>query len=91
MTSRDFCYWLQGHFELHPTPAKTGELDRAQVEIIKRHLSMVFEHEIDPSLGSPEHVKTLQALHDGLAKAHERIEEVAKLPRGSRRDIPLTC
>lgn len=45
MTSRDFCYWLQGFFEL------SGErnITSAQAETIKRHLNMVFIHEIDPS------------------------------------------
>jgi hypothetical protein len=45
MTSRDFCYWLQGVFEVtDPTT-----LDAKQVSLIKRHLNMVFIHEIDPS------------------------------------------
>jgi hypothetical protein len=46
MTSRDFCYWLQGYFEI------AGEdiyLEQEQVACIKRHLNMVFIHEIDPS------------------------------------------
>lgn len=47
MTSRDFCFWLQGYLEL--TDSK--KLSVSQTEIIQRHLSMVFVHEIDPSAG----------------------------------------
>jgi hypothetical protein len=45
MKSVEFCYWLQGMFEL--TDVK--ELDEHQVDLIKKHLNMVFIHEIDPS------------------------------------------
>lgn len=45
MNSRDFCYWLQGLFELNDPP----NLDQRQTDLIKRHLAMVFVHEIDPS------------------------------------------
>lgn len=59
MTSRDFCFWLQGSFEiLNP---KT--LDEKQVDMIKRHLNLVFKHEIDPSM--PDPTGELQATHDG--------------------------
>jgi len=44
MNSVDFCYWLQGYFEI--SEAKT--VNAAQVEIIKNHLNLVFKHEIDP-------------------------------------------
>lgn len=49
MTSRDFCYWLQGYFELN--------------HAIRRHLSMVFKHEIDPSAGDTSHQAILNELH----------------------------
>ncbi len=45
MKSRDFCYWLQGYFEL----AKPTELRLNEIEEIKNHLKMVFIHEIDSS------------------------------------------
>ncbi len=45
MKSTEFCYWLQGVFEVgNPTT-----LDERQTDLIKRHLNMVFIHEIDPS------------------------------------------
>jgi len=64
MTSRDFCYWLQGFFEINaadeadPTPALTKE----QVGVIQQHLSMVFVHEIDPSFPKAQQ-KKLDELH----------------------------
>lgn len=45
MTSVQFCYWLNGLFEL----ADPKTLDAHQTDLIKRHLQMVFKHEIDPS------------------------------------------
>lgn len=50
MTSRDFAYWLNGFFEL----SGDKELNNVQVACIKRHLAMVFVHEIDPSMPNPE-------------------------------------
>jgi len=44
MNSIDFCYWLQGNFELNPDAPVTPE----QIKIIKNHLNLVFKHEIDP-------------------------------------------
>ena len=41
MQPKDFCYWLQGHFEL----AGDNYLTTAQVEMIKDHLKLVFEKE----------------------------------------------
>lgn len=60
MTSRDFCYWLQGFFEMKQ--AGLGERSSQQltgltidnpeqVDCIRKHLAMVFHHEIDPSFG----------------------------------------
>lgn len=62
MTARDFAFWLQGLFELSdPTT-----LDARQTTLIKRHLNLVFKHEIDPSYSSdPVVQQTLQETHDG--------------------------
>jgi hypothetical protein len=67
MTSRDFCYWLQGYLEIERARAgqDVPELNRDQVRVIKRHLDMVFLHEIDPSAGPPAHQATLDAAHEG--------------------------
>lgn len=64
MTSRDFCYWLQGYFEIGP---ENEPLSQRQIHIIKNHLAMVFKHEIDPSHGDAAHQKELSKLHEGGA------------------------
>ncbi len=56
MQSRDFCYWLQGFFELTPD----GELTSQQTAIIKKHLAMVFKHEIDPSFPAEQQAELNQ-------------------------------
>lgn len=48
MKSTEFCYWLQGFFEIAGGIPADG-LTKAQTEMIQRHLHLVFKHEIDPS------------------------------------------
>ena len=58
MKAIEFCYWLQGYFELDRVSAKP--LTAKQVELIQRHLALVFKHDIDPQAGSPayqQHMK----------------------------------
>ena len=43
MKASEFCYWLQGVFEV----AKLEELDKEQTQIIKNHLGLVFVCELD--------------------------------------------
>ena len=50
MTSRDFCFWLQGFFEI----AKPMQLGPNEIELIEKHLKLVFVHEIDPSMPNPK-------------------------------------
>jgi len=49
MTSRDFCYWLQGYIELATAGQRLTNLNPAQLDCVAKHLAMVFVHEIDPS------------------------------------------
>jgi hypothetical protein len=67
MTARDFCFWLQGKLEIDSAKLGVGvyteALSVAQVEVIRKHLAMVFVHEIDPSMGGPEHQAKLNELH----------------------------
>ncbi len=49
MTSRDFCYWMQGAIELNGSTSFNAD----QVKVIQDHLNMVFIHEIDPSIPDP--------------------------------------
>jgi hypothetical protein len=63
MKSTEFCYWLQGLFEL----AEPTQLNAEQTDLIKRHLAMVFLHEIDKTY--PESEQTaLSDLHSGAGK-----------------------
>ncbi len=39
MTQDQFCYWLQGFFEM----TKEEKLSKAQIKMIKEHLALVFE------------------------------------------------
>lgn len=63
MTSRDFCYWLQGWFELNETIDHREGATPETMAMIKNHLTLVFKHEIDPSL--PDISGEFQAIHDG--------------------------
>ena len=60
MTSRDFAYWLQGFFEV----ARPDELDAVQTDLIKKHLALVFIHEIDPSFPQSQQ-NDLNQTHSG--------------------------
>lgn len=78
MTSRDFCYWLQGFFELHDP----NTIDEKQTRLIKQHLNLVFIHEIDPSHSDDPKVQgALQAVHDGV-DVNELRERVTELENG---------
>lgn len=59
MNSRDFVYWLQGFLEI----AKPETLTREQLEMIQKHLSLVFIHEIDPSYGDQKKQDILNKIH----------------------------
>jgi hypothetical protein len=42
MQSRDFCFWLQGFFELNDN---TSPITARQAALISKHLDLVFAHE----------------------------------------------
>lgn len=78
MTSRDFCYWLQGYFEISMADEEYSErngLTYDQQCVIKKHLAMVFLHEIDPSFG--DNNEALDRIHNGqtLDEAFKKVEE----------------
>ncbi len=60
MKSTDFCYWLQGFFEL----SNSASIDSKQMETIKNHLHLVFKHEIDPSYGTLNEQMVLSTIHN---------------------------
>lgn len=86
MTAENFCYWLQGLFEL----SQPVNLDEGQTRLVKQHLEMVFLHAIDPSLGTPEHRAELQKIHDGLMEVKKQVEGHVKTPH-RRGDERLMC
>lgn len=49
MQARDFCFWLQGYFEI----AGDKELSAEQAAVIKQHLVFVFKR--DDTMGAPAH------------------------------------
>ena len=49
MEARDFCYWLQGGFELNPDLT----LDQKTVVMIRKHLDMTLKH-IEPEAEAPK-------------------------------------
>lgn len=61
MTSVNFAYWLQGFFEI----TEPKEINAEQTELIKRHLNLVFKHEIDPAMGDQKHQDELNEIHSG--------------------------
>lgn len=63
MTSRDFVYWFQGFLEI----SNTKEINEDQLKIVRNHLTMVFKHEIDPSMGNIEHQEELNLLHNNTS------------------------
>jgi hypothetical protein len=66
MTSRDFCFWLQGFLELRedtPSVNTMQGLTGHQAEVVRKHLALVFKHEIDPAMGDKAKQAELSAIH----------------------------
>lgn len=59
MKARDFAFWLQGYFEV----SQPKEIGANETEMIKKHLALVFKHEIDPEMGDEQHQAELNAIH----------------------------
>ena len=66
MASRDFCYWLQGWFELNETIDHREGATPETIDMIKRHLALVFKHELDPSMGDEQKQQELNNIHGGI-------------------------
>lgn len=64
MKSSEFCYWLQGYIEIGHDQLHQVGLTHDQVEIIKKHLALVFHHELDKLHGDKNHQEELQKIHD---------------------------
>jgi hypothetical protein len=61
MKASEFCYWLQGYFEL---TEHQRDLTSKQVDCVRKHLALVFKHEIDPSYGDEDHQNELNDIHN---------------------------
>jgi hypothetical protein len=51
VTSRDFCYWLGGYFQINGPSENNNcpSLNSSQVAVIAEHLARVFRTELEPS------------------------------------------
>ena len=95
MTARDFCFWLQGYFEVAGVlpagePRERATLTPEQVTVIRQHLALVFKHEIDPSMGPPEHQADLNKIHEAIGKVAAKIDAHVSTPHG-RPDLVMRC
>jgi len=72
MTTRDFCFWLQGWFELNQTINFKKGATPETLDMIRRHLNLVFKHDIDPSM--PDPTGELQTIHDGKPPINSEID-----------------
>lgn len=93
MTSRDFAYWLQGFFEISTADTPLAGLSPEKVAMIQRHLSLVFKHEIDPSLDGGD-LKTRierQTIHDGSAAPDGFVPYTPNWPRVEQVHALISC
>lgn len=65
MTAVEFAYWLQGFFELSEG---TTPMSAAQVDLVKKHLALVFVHDIDPKAGDAKTQEALNMVHGNASK-----------------------
>jgi hypothetical protein len=62
--------------------------------MIKAHLALVFKHEIDPSMGGPDHQAALNEIHAQSKAAKQTAEEAlkeAKKPHGPGTPTVYRC
>jgi hypothetical protein len=62
MDSRDFAFWLQEFFKVSDDEA----LDKKQLEIVKKHLALVFKDEIDSHLRQLSFSGMAPKVEDGM-------------------------
>ncbi len=70
MTSQAFCYWLMGFIEVTEAeecdrPKAPLSLSSARLACVKKHLSLVFAHELDKAGVPAAQQDTLNHLHHG--------------------------
>ena len=72
MTPENFCYWLQGMFEL----TKSDTLSKQQITIIKNHLQLVFNKvtpdvELEESDEISDFADSLKEMMDDIEKQRD--------------------
>ena len=74
MTSENFTYWLHGFFEL----SEVTKLDEKQTDLIRRHLTLVYTLDDNPSIGF---VKWLKGIFDESSPKEFDVAEVKAIKR----------
>lgn len=78
MNEREFCYWLQGFFEIEEaasfTPEKKSGLDNHQVRTIKDHLKLVMTKVTPWSGGGSGGGSAHLTCSSGAEEQYQRIE-----------------
>lgn len=76
MEAINFCYWLQGYFELGGAGLNSNKtLSSGQVQMIKEHLALVF-HKVTPSVEECLKSETKDPI--GTSEADEKIINLLK-------------
>jgi len=66
MKAHEFCYWLQGFFEIYDAACEGAPaLNCEQAALVQKHLALVFKHEIDAKYGDNKHQAELNEIHEG--------------------------
>lgn len=86
MTPEQFCYWLQGFFEL----SENNELTDKQIAIIQDHLGLVFEKvtpdrtDCKEETDSKKRIEYANRLKKEIDKLPDRViyQSFGQLPRG---------
>lgn len=67
MTSQNFCYWLQGYFEL----SSNRLFDEAQIKVMRQHCDLAIAYdEMQPHPDPTEAMKFIRELHKALHTSH---------------------
>lgn len=82
MKATEFAYWLQGAFE---NGAFKDGATAEQLEVVQRHLNMVFIHDIDPSYPANQQA----ALH--VAHSEPKPKLSSKFQKPDDDDIRYRC
>jgi len=81
--ARDFCFWLQGFFEIAEAQGgvwneSTRVINSGQIDCIQAHLNLAFKHDIDPQINkglSEVEVTALDTIHESYKDKIEHMLE----------------